>query len=379
MADYSGSAGNDQYFGTPEADRILGLQGQDQLRGGAGDDFLSGGSGPDALYGDVGDDRIEGGSGDDVVRGGRGADTIHGGEGTDVLFGDRDDDVLSGDEGDDVLFGGPGDDTFHGGAGSDIVHGGSGTDTVDYGNSSAPIVVSLNSYDPQSGGHAEGDLLLAIENVLGSPGDDLITGSAAAVNHLDGRGGDDRLVLQQGGTLVGGPGDDTFVFRARGARRGRDSGLHEGRGQDRHRVRLLRRRSQLRRGRREPSRGAAGRQRGECAGLQPARSRVRRLRQRHAQRARLDAGHLGLPPRIDSADRPVRAVTRTILGPARVFCSQRVSRQVVAGGLTFCPHGYDTPVCPEHQLIVIACDGDTTFGILHTRFPRLGCSHELWL
>ena len=212
MASYSGSAGNDQYFGTPEADRIAGQQGQDQLRGGAGDDFLSGGSGPDALYGDVGDDRIEGGSGDDVVRGGRGADTIRGGEGTDVLFGDRDDDEMSGDEGDDVLFGGPGDDTFHGGDGSDIVHGGSGTDTVDYGNSSAPVVVSLNSYDPQSGGHAEGDLLLAIENVLGSPGDDLITGSAAAVNHLDGRGGDDRLVLQQGGTLVGGPGDDAFVF-----------------------------------------------------------------------------------------------------------------------------------------------------------------------
>ena len=72
-----------------------------------------------------------------------------------MLFGDRDDDVLSGDEGDDVLFGGPGDDTFHGGAGSDIVHGGPGTDTVDYGNSPAPVVVSLNSYDPRSGGHAE--------------------------------------------------------------------------------------------------------------------------------------------------------------------------------------------------------------------------------
>ncbi len=52
--------------------------------------------------------------------------------------------------------------------------------------------------------------------MLGSPGDDLITGSPAAVNHLDGRGGDDRLVLQQGGTLVGGPGDDTFVFAHEG-------------------------------------------------------------------------------------------------------------------------------------------------------------------
>ena len=33
---------------------------------------------------------------------------------------------------------------------------------------------------------------------------------------------------------------------------------------------------------------------------------------------------------------------------------------------------YDTSVCPDHQLIVIARDDDTTFGILHSRF------HEVW-
>ncbi len=32
----------------------------------------------------------------------------------------------------------------------------------------------------------------------------------------------------------------------------------------------------------------------------------------------------------------------------------------------------DARVCPDHQLIVIARDDDTTFGILHSRF------HELW-
>ncbi|MFO1141859.1 MAG: type IIL restriction-modification enzyme MmeI [Amaricoccus sp.] len=32
----------------------------------------------------------------------------------------------------------------------------------------------------------------------------------------------------------------------------------------------------------------------------------------------------------------------------------------------------DTSVCPDHQLIAIARDDDTTFGILHSRF------HELW-
>ena len=33
---------------------------------------------------------------------------------------------------------------------------------------------------------------------------------------------------------------------------------------------------------------------------------------------------------------------------------------------------YDTRICPDHQLIVIARDDDVTFGILHSRF------HELW-
>ena len=32
----------------------------------------------------------------------------------------------------------------------------------------------------------------------------------------------------------------------------------------------------------------------------------------------------------------------------------------------------DVRICPDHQLIVIARDDDTTFGILHSRF------HELW-
>ena len=33
---------------------------------------------------------------------------------------------------------------------------------------------------------------------------------------------------------------------------------------------------------------------------------------------------------------------------------------------------YDTRICPDHALIVIARDDDTTFGILHSRF------HEAW-
>ena len=36
----------------------------------------------------------------------------------------------------------------------------------------------------------------------------------------------------------------------------------------------------------------------------------------------------------------------------------------------------DARICPDHALIVIARDDDTTFGILHSRFPRdLVASH----
>ena len=33
---------------------------------------------------------------------------------------------------------------------------------------------------------------------------------------------------------------------------------------------------------------------------------------------------------------------------------------------------YDTRVCPDHKLVVITRDDDTTFGILQSRF------HEVW-
>ena len=39
---------------------------------------------------------------------------------------------------------------------------------------------------------------------------------------------------------------------------------------------------------------------------------------------------------------------------------------------TGCSSGDDSRICPDHQLIVIARDDDTTFGILHSRF------HEVW-
>ena len=246
MAIFNGSSGNDQYFGTRQADRIHGYEGQDQLRGSYGNDRIEGGDGPDSLYGDQDNDTLYGDAGDDVLRGGRGHDTLHGGDGIDMLAGDRDHDLLFGDDGDDILLGGPGDDRLVGGAGADYINGGDGFDTVDYSGSprgsgffydgleidlSGPSQIVIGE-----GGHAERDVLVNIEGVIGSSyddtihvddgffsfgtrvrheaygggGDDILYGRV--VDYLSGGPGDDTLVSRGGGTLNGGPGADTFEF-----------------------------------------------------------------------------------------------------------------------------------------------------------------------
>ena len=242
LAVFRGSRGNDQYFGTALADEIYGLDGQDQLRGASGDDHIEGGNGPDSLYGDQGDDCIHGGLGDDVIRGGRGEDTIRGGPGVDVLFGDRDGDLLFGEDGADILLGGPGDDVLRGGSGSDYLDGGEGErDAVSYLDSPVDrygtgVDVALNDsvLVVGRGGHAKGDILVGIEIVIGSAGDDRLSATNnGRVDHLFGEGGDDTLrgggfdhpdlldggagddhllALSHGGTMTGGPGDDLFEY-----------------------------------------------------------------------------------------------------------------------------------------------------------------------
>ena len=209
--DFTGTPGNDQYFGTPGADRIHGLDGQDQMRGGSGNDTIEGGDGPDSLYGDQGNDTIQGDDGDDVIRGGRGRNVLRGGYDTDVLFGDRDNDILWGEEGDDILLGGLGNDTLVGGDGRDILNGGPGTDTVSYEDSPGGIEAEL--YDSSvTGGNADGDVLVDIESIIGSPHDDQLVGSIFGGATLNGGDGDDTLLAIAADTLIGGPGRDRFAF-----------------------------------------------------------------------------------------------------------------------------------------------------------------------
>jgi Ca2+-binding RTX toxin-like protein len=166
-------------------------------------------------------------------------DVLFGSDGADTLTGLAGHDVLAGGDGNDTLRGGDGDDTLEGGAGADILDGGSDRislgqaavageaygDTVRYVTSTASLVLDLAA-GSLSGGHADGDTLVAVngvstlENVVGSDGfADTISGDSRANrliglggnDWLDGRGGDDVLIGGDGNdTLMGGDGNDAL-------------------------------------------------------------------------------------------------------------------------------------------------------------------------
>ncbi len=115
------------------------------------------------------------------------------------------------------LFGGDGNDTLIGGASAARLFGGngegpdSGIDTASYSASNAGINVNLLT-GKGSGGHASGDTLLEIENLVGSAFADNLTGDAET-NVLDGRDGNDTLTGGGGADrLLAGDGVDTASY-----------------------------------------------------------------------------------------------------------------------------------------------------------------------
>ena len=114
---------------------------------------------------------------------------------------------LAGGPGGDVLDGQAGDDFLEGGPGGDTLNGGEGDDTALYLYSDAGVEINL--YDgTAAGGHAEGDVLIGIEYLIGSAYDDTLVGDAGA-NALWGYLGDDVLDGQDGHDwLVGDAGAD---------------------------------------------------------------------------------------------------------------------------------------------------------------------------
>jgi Ca2+-binding RTX toxin-like protein len=116
-------------------------------------------------------------------------------------------DILRGGDGNDTLYGHAGDDLLVGGEGADYINGGDGIDTVSYFESDSAVNVNLAT-GVESGGHAQGDTIADVENVIGSDYDDVITGNSSA-NTLEGGYGNDNISGGDGNDIIlGGAGAD---------------------------------------------------------------------------------------------------------------------------------------------------------------------------
>jgi len=240
-------------IGGSNSDTLVGDINANYIDGGLNADSISGGDGNDTLYGNNGNDTVEGGVGADSMDGGLNvdtlsyanalagvaasllagtgtagdaagdtfvnfenltgsgyADTLTGDGGNNLVIGGIGNDVIDGGAGADTLQGGNDNDTLIGGAGGDSMDGGSGTDTADYSGSAAGVAVDLLA-GTGNFGDASGDVLVSIENVVGSAGNDTLTGSTGA-NAIYGGAGNDYIYGGLGDdSLYGGAGDDTMV------------------------------------------------------------------------------------------------------------------------------------------------------------------------
>jgi hypothetical protein len=114
------------------------------------------------------------------------------------------DDTLIGTFSDEVISGLGGDDTRIGGPGADCLDGGTGDNTASHASSGVGVTVDPTA-GTGSGGDAQGDILVNIENLIGSANDDSLTGDANN-NSLDG-GAD-------GDSLDSALGDDILLWHA---------------------------------------------------------------------------------------------------------------------------------------------------------------------
>jgi Ca2+-binding RTX toxin-like protein len=209
-------------------DSLYGLSGLDHLQGGSGDDLLQGGSGADSIAGGAGSlDTVSyadsnAGVTVDLSSGAPGAGgTAQGDVLTEVenVIGSQHADTLIGTAGVTVssLYGGSGNDTLDGRQGGDLLDGGAGSDWAYYALSGNLVRVDLGDGITESGGQANGDTLVGIENVVATGFNDTLRGDSGN-NILLAASGDDTLRGSSGvDTLDGGVGIDTVDYAEYGA------------------------------------------------------------------------------------------------------------------------------------------------------------------
>jgi len=205
-------------FGSSFGDRLTGNQYANSLIGSGGDDVLEGGLGNDQLIGGDGTDTATFATALAAVKvslavataqstGGAGGDTL---SGIENLTGSAFDDMLTGDDGANFLIGNAGNDVLAGGAGNDMLNGGAGIDTANYAGTTGAILLNLALATAQDSGAGGNDVLISIENVIGTSFDDIVTGSSQA-NAISGSGGNDAIDGGSGNDAIdGGNGNDAL-------------------------------------------------------------------------------------------------------------------------------------------------------------------------
>ena len=267
----TGDAGANSIIGSNGNDTIDGLGGNDTIKGGAGADSLVGGTDTDTLLYDdspnrvivnmfnmsqiiIGPDTVNpnsvldgfgtfdaisgfenviGSAFNDSIQGASNVvNRLEGGAGNDTLAGSGMTDSIPGAM-DDTLLGGLGNDVLRQTRGNDSIDGGADFDRLEFVNNGIAyggfVGVNVNlglgtsDADPNNGdavniplenGRSDIATVSGIEYVLGTAGNDSLTGDALA-NRLEGQGGNDTL---NGGdtsdtsndTLVGGAGNDSL-------------------------------------------------------------------------------------------------------------------------------------------------------------------------
>ncbi|MGH2635297.1 MAG: calcium-binding protein [Actinomycetota bacterium] len=205
--------------GTPQI-IVDGAGGADSISVGGGSG--TGQPGPSAtLLGQLGDDTLHGGAAGSTLDGGDGVDTANYSGATQLQLADLSTGSVTHQAGGtdaliaiENLTGSPGDDLILGDEADNVLRGGDGTDTIDFSAAASGVSVDLAAGSAAGQGS---DTLEAIENVIGSPADDDLTGDGAD-NVLAGATGDDTIDGGAGAdTLVGGEGNDTASFASSSA------------------------------------------------------------------------------------------------------------------------------------------------------------------